>query len=89
MQCLSLPPLHFPFKSDNTVISWICYLLALTGTILPSTSSYISLYSLTRDGTPCILLLVDASITFTYKTKSGDDRVSLILYIIIHTARVF
>jgi hypothetical protein len=70
-------------------VSWTCSRLDLTGTLLPSTSSYISLYSLTKDGAPCILLLADASITFTYKTKSGDDRVSLILYIIIYTVRVF
>lgn len=69
----------------NTVYHGHVHLPALTGTVLPSTSSYISLYSLTRDGTPCILLQVDASVTFTYKTKSGDDRVSLTLYIVIRT----
>jgi hypothetical protein len=88
MKCRSLSPLHFLLRSAKRLYPVHVYLLALTGTILPSTSSYISLYSLIRDGTPCILLQADASITVIYKTKSGDDRVSLILYICLEWFRL-
>jgi hypothetical protein len=54
------------------------YVVGLLETTVPSTSSIISLYSLFKDGDPCIFLRADASITFAYKTKSGDDKVSLI-----------
>ena len=54
-------------------------------TTVPSTSSIISLYSLYKDEDLCIMLQADASITFTYKTKSGDDRVSLILCILTYS----
>jgi hypothetical protein len=55
--------------------------MGISETTVPQVSS-VSLFSLNKDGAPCILLQVDASITFTYKTKSGEDRVSLILHII-------
>jgi len=54
------------------------YVVGLLETTVPTTSSVISLYTVYKDGDPCILLQADASVTFKYKTKSGDERVSLI-----------
>ena len=58
------------------------YVVGLLETTVPSTSSVINLYRVSKDGDPCIMLKADASITFTYKTKAGDDKVSLILCIL-------
>ena len=65
------------------------YVMGLLDTTVPSISSIISLYSLFKDEDPCIMLQADASFTFTYKTKSGDDRVSLILCILTYSGLSF
>jgi len=65
------------------------YVVGLLETTVPSTSSIISLYSLFKEGNPCILLQADADFTFTYKTKSGDDMVSLILCTLTYSGLSF
>ena len=65
------------------------YVVGLLETTVPTISSIISLYRLFKDGDPCILLQTDASFTFTYKTKSADDRVSLILCILTYSGLSF
>lgn len=81
---LYLVLIWYGYKMD--VMSMFAGLLETT---VPSTSSIISLYSLSKDRNPCILLQADASITFTYKTKSGEDRVSLILCILTYSGLSF
>lgn len=55
--------------------------MCLPGTTAPAGNS-ISLFSLSKDGAPCILLQVDALIEFRYKTKFGKYGVSLLLHVI-------
>jgi hypothetical protein len=64
-----------------TYLTWLqhgrdVYVVGLLETTVPSNSSTVSLYKLDVDGDLCILLKVDASFTFTYKTKSGEDKVT-------------
>jgi len=65
---------------------WTWRLLEMT---VPSTNSIISLYIVFKDAEPCILQQANVFFTFTYKPKSGDERVSLILCIITYNGLSF